>query len=488
MATATTLHDIRLLLASRHPLVVLESVEEDRLRTLVRAAADGLAMPMFEWSVTQGLRRADERDTSSGITAHPSKLLAHLAGMSVRAVFLACDLHPHLDDPTTTRQVRELIEPLARMGATLVMSGAEVTLPPEIEADVVRLRVALPAHDELATMLHALIASTGAIVEPGTIEPAIEAVHGLTLNQARQAAAAVLVNGVLEAGDLRQLVDRKVRVIAEGGMLEYFPASDNDAELAGLSGLKRWLSRAAVAFTADAQALNIAPPRGVLLAGVPGCGKSLAAKYIARRWERPLLKLDAASLYDKYVGESERNLRTALEMAETLAPIVLWIDEIEKGLATGGDDAGGATSRRMMGTLLTWMQEQESDCFVVATCNDLTALPPELQRKGRFDEVFFVDLPTPEERQAIFATQLASRRQDPRRFDMGALVAASSEFSGAEIEQVVVSGLLRAMHVRRRPSTAALLAELRETVPLARSRPDAIATVRARARDFVPAS
>jgi len=282
-------------------------------------------------------------------------------------------------------------------------------------------------------------------------------------------------------------MDRKVRLISSGGPLEYFPAEDNDARLAGMGNLKRWLERARMASTPQARSLNISPPRGILLAGVPGCGKSLAAKHIARVWRRPLLKLDAGALYDKYIGETEKNLRASLAMAEALAPIVLWIDEIEKGLSVGGDDAGGAVGRRVLGALLTWMQERRADVFIVATSNDLTILPPELQRKGRFDEVFFVDLPAPRERAAIFAAQLELRRQAPGRFDLATLASASDGFSGAEIEQAVVAGVLRALHERRAPDTRSVLEEIEATVPLSRSRPDAIAAVRARAREFVPA-
>lgn len=488
VAQPTTIHEIKTLLASRHPVIVLESVEEQRVRELVRSASAQLGMPVFEWSVTQGLRRADELDRQSGITAEPGRLLGHLAGMTVRATYLAHDLHRHLADPVAERLLRDLLPSLAAAGSTLVLTGAQVELPAAIDAEAVRVTVAPPDRAELADALDSLVVATGAQVAPGVRERALDALQGLTINQARQAAAAVLVNGRLDADDAHTLMERKVRAIAEGGLLEYFPAQDNRAALAGMANLKAWLERAEVANTPQARELNIDPARGLLLAGVPGCGKSLAAKFIARSWGRPLLKLDAAGLYDKYVGESERNLRAALDMAEALAPIVLWIDEIEKGLAVGGDDAGAAVGRRMLGTLLTWMQEKRADIFVVATSNDLAALPPELQRKGRFDEVFFVDLPTPAERAAIFATQLALRRQPRERFELEPLVAASNGFSGAEIEQVVVAGLLRALHAGTPPDTAAVLAELGATVPLARSRPEAIAAIRARARDFVPAS
>lgn len=487
MGKSTSIHDIVTLLASRHPLVVLESVEEERLRALVDGAAAQLGLPVFEWTVTHGLRRAGDQDLASGMTAAPAKFLAHIADMQVRAVFVAYDLHPHLVDPTTVRLLRDVLRPLGEMGATLVLAGANIDLPDTVDADAVRLAIALPRHDEISVMLHALVAECGAHVEHDALERATDALQGLTLNQARQAATSALLDGQLANDDVPVLLDHKIRAIASDGLLEYFSQSDNDAHLAGMGALKAWLSRARMAFTPQARQMNIAPPRGILLAGVPGCGKSLAAKYIARLWERPLLKLDAAGLYDKYVGESERNLRRVLDMAESLSPIVLWIDEIEKGMSVGGDDASGATSRRILGTLLTWMAEPRADIFVVATCNDLTALPVELQRKGRFDEVFFVDLPAPQERAAIFGAQLSGRRQSRERFDLRVLVAETDGFSGAEIEQVVVAGLLRAIHAGRAPDTAALLEEIYATVPLSRSRPQDIEQVRARGRDFVPA-
>src|SRR5262249_21500221 len=222
--------------------------------------------------------------------------------------------------------------------------------------------------------------------------------------------------------------------------------------------------------TEAARDLNLSPPRGILLVGVPGCGKSEAARYVARLWQRPLLKLDAARLYDKYVGESERNLRHAIEIAESMAPIVLWIDEIEKGLGAGGSDDGAAVSHRLLGTFLTWLQEKSEDIFLVATANDLSLLPPELSRKGRFDEVFFVDLPTDASRAEIFSVHLARRRQHPADYDLDLLVSESAGFSGSEIEAAVVAGLLRALQKGEAPGTGHVLDELRASVPLSRSR------------------
>jgi MoxR-like ATPase len=482
----TTVHEIATLVRSRHPVLVVDTVEEDRAAALVDAAAAALRLPVFEWSVTHGLRRRGE-DAVNGLTAAPQALLAHLTDMRVEAIFLLKDLHPHLSEPVVERRFRDVAAAFTRTHATMVLVGSGVELTEAAEADAVRVPLALPGRDELAAVAGAVLQSAGVSPPPAGVEALLGALRGLTLNQARQAVAAVVLDGLLTPDDVREVMDRKVRSIADGGLLEYHPAEDNAYALAGMGGLKAWLDRARLAHGPEARAMNIAAPKGILLAGVPGCGKSLAAKHVARVWGRPLLKLDAGALFDKYVGESERNLRRAIDLAESLAPIVLWIDEIEKGLASGGDDAGGATARRMTGTLLTWMQEKREDIFIVATCNDLAALPPELARKGRFDEVFFVDLPSAAERRDILRIHLGLRRQDPSAFDLDALAEASDGFSGAELEQAVVAGLLRALHAGTPPATRAILTELGATVPLSRSRPDAIARVRSLARDLVPA-
>ena len=486
VSSSTTIHEIATLVRSRHPVVVIDTVEEDRAQGLIEATGAQLGLPVFEWSVTHGFRRVGD-NSINGMTTAPDALLAHLADLKVEALFLLKDLHPHLGQPVVERLFRDVAATLAQSRSTMVLVGARIELPPSVDADAVRVTLSLPDRAELEVVARTVLRSAGITAPERGVAALLDAIQGLTLNQARQTVAAAVLDGLLTPQDVKAVLDKKVQSISEGGLLEYHPAEDNAFELAGMANLKGWLDRASLAFGPEAKAMNIPAPKGILLAGVPGCGKSLAAKFIARRWGRPLLKLDAGSLYDKYVGESERNLRRAIDVAESLAPIVLWIDEVEKGLSSGGDDAGGATARRMLGTLLTWMQEKREDIFVVATSNDLTALPPELQRKGRFDEVFFVDLPTGEERAAIFAIHLTLRRQDPGAFEVGELVAASEGFSGAEIEQSVVSGLLRALHARHTPDAAAVLEEVRATVPLARSRPEAVDAIRVCARDLVPA-
>jgi SpoVK/Ycf46/Vps4 family AAA+-type ATPase len=291
-------------------------------------------------------------------------------------------------------------------------------------------------------------------------------------------------DGRLTAKDVQKIIDRKIQTVKDGGLLEYYPLEDNRFQLGGFANLKSWLERAKVGFSQEAKALNLTPPRGILLVGVPGCGKSLAAKVIAREWLLPLLKLDAGRLLDKFIGESEKNFRKAIDMAESLSPIVLWIDEIEKAMVAGGGsgEADGGLGRRLFGAFLTWLQEKNQEVFVVATANDLSSLPPELLRKGRFDEIFFVDLPDDGERTAIWKIHLGLRKQDSKKFELVKLVSASDGFSGSEIEQAVVSALYRALHQRMPLTTDLLIEELTHTVPLSVTRREDIDQLREMAR------
>lgn len=299
---------------------------------------------------------------------------------------------------------------------------------------------------------------------------------GLTLNQAL--AYAALADGRLAVDDVSRILERKAQLIQDGGLLEYYAASDNAFELGGFARFREWLARARVGFGADARALNLSPPRGVLIVGVQGCGKSLAAKVVAREWKMPLLKLDSGRLLDKFIGESEKNFRRALEIAESMSPSVLWIDEIEKALAVGRSDVDGGLGRRLLGGFLTWLQEHRAPVFVAATANDISALPPEFMRKGRFDEIFFVDLPDASERAEILRIHLALRQQDPTQFDLLQLAAAADGFSGAELEQAVVAALFRTLYEKRRLDTALMLATLKATVPLSVSRREEIESLR----------
>ena len=498
MALASTLHELSTLIESFHPLVVIETVEEERAQRLVGAAAQSLGFSFYEWSIVQGLRIASGRDVGGhaiGTTTEPAGALGHIRALDRVGLYLLKDFGPHLEDPRNARLLREVCQAFTGTRSTIVLTGGHVELPPEVEPHAAYLELQLPDEGELQQVLRTVVESLGEShrleidLDDAARAEIASALRGLTLNQARQAVAyAALEDGHFSRDDLSRIVDRKARLIQDSGLLEYLPAADNSFELGGFARLGEWLERAEQGFTPEAAAMKLDPPRGLLLAGVQGCGKSLAAKAIARRWQQPLLKLDAGRLYDKYVGESDRNLRRALALAESMAPAVLWIDEIEKAFSvSGGGDVDGGLSRRIQGHLLTWLQEKRSAVFVVATANDVFSLPPELMRKGRFDEIFFVDLPQPEERRTIFEIHLRNREQDPVGFDLDDLVFASEGMSGAEIEQAVVAGLYRALHAKEPLANGHLLAELDATVPLSRSRREDIDRLRALAADrFVP--
>ena len=513
MALSTSVHDLRTLIRSYHPLIIIETVEEERVSDLLQSVAAQERMPLFEWSVTRGLTRADE-PTLSKMTATPLAVLQHLQSLTVEAVFWLKDLAPHLQEPPVARQLREVGTVFSRSRATCVITGHPITLQLDIEKLTVRLDLRLPDRDELQAMLRSVLQSLGPKMSPRrprstTIVQSIlssigdskaaqqgpsaqerdailRALQGLTLHQARQIVTQCLVeDGTLSADDVQNILKRKVQAIKDGGLLEYYPLEDNRFELGGFVSLKSWLERAKVGFTAEAKALNLTPPRGIMLVGVPGCGKSLAAKAIAREWQLPLLKLDAGRLFDKFVGESEKNFRKAIETAESLSPIVLWVDEIEKAMVAGGGsgEADAGLSRRLFGAFLTWLQEKKQEVFVVATANDLSSLPPELLRKGRFDEIFFVDLPDDGEREAIWKIHLGLRKQDSTRFDLVKIVSASDGFSGSEIEQAVVASLYRALHHKTPLTTDLLIEELTHTMPLSVTRREDIDALRQMAQD-----
>ena len=490
-------HDLKTLVLSRHPGILIETAEPERAERMLSTVAADLRLVRFAWSVTSGLVRGGD---GQGVyeTKEPGRALAAIAGLQVEGLFELHDFSAYLEKPELSRAFRELLEALARPArlSTVVLVEASAKLPPEVEPQVVRYELSFPDRREyrqaIAAVTESLTLNRRAQVEigPEDYDDFCAAMSGLTLNQARQALArAAIEDGRLSREDLAQLAEIKAKALGEDGLLEYFPPADNRFELGGFAGLRRWLDRARVGFSPEAAQLGLQPPKGVLLVGVQGCGKSLAAKVIAREWQLPLLKLDAGRLFDKYIGETEKNFRRAIAIAESCSPAILWIDELEKAISPGGGsgDSDGGLSRRLFGSFLTWLQEKTDPVFVVATANDLSLLPPELLRKGRFDEIFFVDLPDAGEREQIFGIHLRLRRQDPAAFDLAALVQASEGFSGSEIEQAVTASLLGALQRKLPLTTEQVVAELRSTVPLSVTRREDVARLRADAQGrFVP--
>jgi hypothetical protein len=493
--SSATVHDLKTLILSFQPVVAIDSVEDERVDSLVRAVADELRLPLFQWSTTRGLTRVGGESYATFGTSDPLGVLKHLETLTVEAVFHLRDLAVHLQRPELQRAFLDAATKFAKTRATMILSGVSNELPAAVGHTVVHLHLQLPGREDLRALIGTVVAAMKASgrpvsvdLSPADLDALALAMSGLTLNQARQALAyAALADGRLSLEDAGRIIERKAQLIQDGGLLEFYAASDNAFEIGGFDRFRGWLDQARVGFQPEARALNLNPPRGVLLVGVQGCGKSLAAKIIARQWRMPLLKLDAGRLLDKFIGESEKNFRRALDMAESMAPAVLWIDEIEKGFAVGSSDADGGLGRRLLGSFLTWLQEHKSPVFVAATANDLSALPPELMRKGRFDEIFFVDLPDLAERAEILRIHLRLRNQDPSRFDLRALGAACEGFSGAELEQAVVASLYRTLYEKRTLDTTLLLSMLKATVPLSVSRREDIGALRAYASGrFVP--
>ncbi len=495
MTLATSVHELQTLILSFHPVIVVETVEEQRLRQILQSVARQARLQLFEWSLSQGLSNADKPGHKNLTTAQPVDALGRIQGLIVDGIFWLKDFDRHLSDPSTARRFRETADHFAHSRSAIVLSGTDCNIPADLAPLVLRYRLRMPGAKELRSIVESVSQSMArapghdAQMTPAAWESLLGSLQGLTLHQARQSVAqAILQQGRLTPKVVPAVLDHKVQLLKEGGLLEYYPAQDNTFELGGFSNLRAWLQRAAMGYSPQAKELGLQPPRGIMLVGVQGCGKSLAAKVIARDWSLPLLKLDMGSLYNKYMGETEKNLRKALQMAETLAPCVLWIDEIEKAIAVsagGGSDDG--VSRRLLGHLLTWLQENDHGIFVVATANDLEDLPPELMRKGRFDEVFFVDLPTLEERKLIFEIHLRTRQQDPSQLSVPGLALAAEGFSGAEIEQAVISGLYASMHQKQTLNANHVLAAIQQTNPLSQVKREQLDALRHYAADrFVP--
>lgn len=487
---------------SFHPIIIIETVEEERVQALLDQATQDFQILAFDWSITQGMARlqgennhwnneysppGSNRQTLEN-TADPLDVLRHMTNISTRGVYWLKDFAKHLEDPVVARQFREVAHLFSYNQSAMILTAQQVSLPEETAHEAVYFELPLPGPIELRKAIDSAVRSFRGRVEvdltPQDLKQLIKAVRGMTLKQTKKVIAyAALADRKLNAEDIGRVLERKTQVIRETGLLDYIPPEKNTAQLGGFNNLGQWLKRARTGFSEQAKAFGLTPPKGILIVGIQGCGKSLAAKTIARQWQMPLLKLDTGRLYDKYIGASEKNFRQALSLAEKMAPAVLWIDEIEKSMGQGNSDADGGLSSRLFGSFLTWLQEKSEEVFVVATANDISKLPPELLRKGRFDEIFFVDLPDETERKTIFKIQMSRHHQDPKRFDLDRLVLASDGFSGAEIEQVIVAALYHAMHEQCPVDTELMEQTIKATVPLSVSRREDLQRLRAIAQN-----
>ena len=470
------LQDLTSLIRANTALIVIETPDEGRVVDLFRHLLMNVWRPLYRWSITEGLRRVD-LDSEDAPLAPPdaTTTLRVIREMEQRGVHLLLDFHPYLGYATTQRMVREIIERRECKEHTLVLVGAKIELPADLEALAVRFALRLPdeklllklVQDE-ATLYQREHDGRRVTIDQDALKMIVRNLRGLSLIDARRIARHLIFrDGAIGDADLPELAKLKFDLLNKSGHLHFEYDTARFTDVAGLARLKGWVNQRRAAFSEDnALPVGLDPPKGILLLGVQGCGKSLAAKAVAGGFRVPLVRLDFGTLYNKYHGETEKNLREALASAEQVEPCVLWIDELEKGLASSGGSDDGGVSRRVLGYFLTWMAERKSKVFLVATANAVKDLPPELLRKGRFDEIFFVDLPDAAARAEVFRIHLHKRQVDWEGFSLSSLADAAAGFSGAEIEQAVVSALYSA-HADGVPvDEARVIAETKATRPL----------------------
>ncbi len=471
----TDIERFQQLVSSGYPCITIATHEERYALEIVRQAAMGLNRDMWVWSLAGGVR---EGLLAGGAfiasTDTPAAGLANMAGAKPGSICVTLDLAEHLKTGKALRILRDMIDEYGSTGITIVMIDHTGNLPDVIRAYTRPFEISYPDEKELQTIIRATLQRLHRKkpIEVGITQKGLDLIvrnlRGLTRRQAvRIISDAVADDRRFDDNDINTVIASKRRMIQHGGLLEYVRAPLDLAEIGGMRCLKKWLNQRRDGFTHEAFEFGIVPPRGVLMLGVQGAGKSLCAKAIATAWHQPLLRLDPGALYASFVGESERNLRDALRQTEMMAPVILWIDEIEKAFASAASrSADGGLSQRMFGTLLTWLQEHEAPVFVVATANDIEALPPELLRKGRFDEIFFVDLPNHTVRKQIFSIHLKKRSREPDQFDLNTLAEVADGYSGSEIEQAIISALHEAFAEKSKLDTQGIISVLENSPPL----------------------
>lgn len=515
---------LKVLIDSSTPIVVMETVEEVRAVRMVRAACSALNLAAFEWTIASGLARSGsgslesrlEQSIPGGYRAgsvddvaesakalydsrEPSKMLANLEGITIEAAFILKDLHRHMDDPVVVRRLRDVGQKFATNRRTIILTAPKISIPPELASLVEYLELPIPDRQRLRQIIDEVLVRVSKThtlqrrLDPTGLDAMAENLRGLTEEEAERAISQALVSRYALCPEIvTDVLDAKKALLKRSEMLEFVEASDTLASLGGLDNLKRFLEQRRGSWEEQARDFGLDPPRGVIILGVQGCGKSMCARAIAGEWKLPLVKFDTAAVYDKYIGETEKRIQKVFKVAEGLAPCVLWIDELEKVFAGSGPDSASAdagVSSRLLASFLSWMQDRKAPVFVAATCNNVSALPPELIRKGRFDELFFVDLPSQAERKQIFAIQLGKRKRNPADFNLDQAAAAAQGFSGAEIESVVQTALYVAYSQKRPLTTQHLLTAIQATVPLSTTRAEEIEALRDWAeKRAVPAS
>lgn len=482
--------ELSVLIQAQYPLICLVTFEEERAeRTIAAIAQQHPQQRLYTWTMTQGMVEYGQGRGSGqqNNTVSPQAAINWAMRQKEPSLFVFKDLHPFKDSPEVTRSLRDAIEGFRGTQKTIILMSPVQEVPIELEKEVVVLDFTLPNMSELNQVLSAELekSRSEAITTEGR-EKLLKAALGLTKDEAEKVfRKSRVMAGKLTEGEVDIVLSEKKQLIRRNGILDYIEEDETLDSVGGLEELKHWLKQRSNAFTEKAREYGLPQPKGMLILGVPGCGKSLIAKTTARLWGLPLLRLDMGRVYDgSLVGRSEANLRSALRTAESISPAVLFIDEIDKAFAgsAGSADSDGGTSSRIFGSFLTWMQEKTSPVFVIATANRVERLPGEFLRKGRFDEIFFVDLPNESERKEIFKIHLSKRRSEVERFDFEQLSKVCEGFSGAEIEQGLISAMYEAFAQGREFTQLDIIAAIRSTMPLSKTMSEQVTALRDWAR------
>ncbi len=465
------------LIRARYPLIYLQSYEECRALTFLSILCKKRQANLYEWSRTEGIYK--DAKAVAGLV-DPMAALKWFEENNEKAILVLKDYHHYLKDPLIIRKLRDLAQSLKSTQKTIVFISPTAQIPPDLSKDITLTEFPLPNRNEIEKLLRKVINEMGLCksIDETDLHGLIDASCGLTQEEIEN----VLAKSLVSSGKLEKLkvFEEKRQIVKKSGILEFIEQKNTNQTIGGLYNLRQWLKVRRSGFTEEARAIKLPPPKGVMLVGVPGCGKSLTALAVSQEWQLPLIRLDLGRVFSGIVGSSENNIREALRTTEAVSPCILWIDEIEKGLSgsqSGSSDGG--TSTRVFGTVLTWMQEKKSPVFVIATANDISQLPPEFLRKGRFDEIFFVDLPSTNERTEIFDIQLRRFGWNTETLNIETLSKESEGFSGAEIEQAIVSARFDAFNEGYKEiSEAHILSALKQSIPLSKTMGDRIETLR----------
>ncbi len=485
------LEEVEILIRARYPLIYITTWEEKRVESDLLRIATRTDKKIYSWTVTQGLVNVNVSKSSILSNDSSKDLLIALDTIQrsqESALYIIKDIHHQMNDPIIIRKLRDLCISLRSSFKTVLIVSPILKIPPELEKDISVIDYNLPSTNDLGILLDKLISSiqnnkknVDINIDSSGKEKLLQAATGLTLAEAESVfSKAIVSKRRIDIEDISIILSEKKQIIRKSGILEFYPTQETMSTVGGLDNLKSWLNKRTDAFSKKARDYGLPEPKGILLLGVSGSGKSLVAKAISSLWQLPLLRLDIGTLFSSLVGSSEENMRKTIKTAESVAPCLLWLDEIDKGFSGSGSSnfSDGGTTSRVLSSFLTWMQEKNNPVFIIATANDISRLPPELLRKGRFDEIFFLDLPKSNERKDIFNIHLIKRGRNPENFDVNSFAQNTDGFSGSEIEELVISAMYDSFEENREVNSNDIINTIKHAVPLSHTMKESIDELR----------